>query len=59
VKWNGSRWRLTRTAGPGGGLAGVSCTALGRCIAVGQAALLTLAERWNGAAWRRLATVNP
>jgi hypothetical protein len=59
VRWNGRTWRLTRTAGPGGGLNDVSCTAAGKCIAVGRSGMLTLAERRNGTTWRRLTTVNP
>ena len=58
-RWNGRRWRQTRTVGPGGGLNDVSCPAPRSCIAVGQAGLLTLIERWNGTRWRRLTYVNP
>jgi hypothetical protein len=57
--WNGSTWRILRTAGPGGGLTDVSCTRASRCMAVGQAGTLTLAEQWNGARWRLLKTPNP
>jgi uncharacterized membrane protein len=55
-RWNGRTWRLTRT---GGRVTDVSCPAPRRCIAVGQAGLLTLIERWNGTRWRRLTSVNP
>ena len=62
--WNGSTWRILSTAGPGGGLADVSCTSVTRCIAVGEApagqvGTRTLAERWNGKSWRLLTTRNP
>jgi hypothetical protein len=57
VRWNGRNWRLTRTEGRG--FSDVSCPAPRRCIAVGQAALLTLIERWNATSWRRLRSVNP
>jgi hypothetical protein len=56
-RWNGRTWRLTRTGGRG--FTDVSCPAPRRCIAVGQAGLLTLIERWNGTRWRRLKSVNP
>jgi hypothetical protein len=39
-------------------LNGVACTSAARCIAVGASAG-ALAERWNGTAWTRLATVDP
>jgi len=57
--WNGARWRSAQPAGRGGGLADVACTAPGHCIAVGQAGLRTLAERWNGRSWSLLRTQNP
>ncbi len=56
-RWNGRTWRLTRTGGRG--FSDVSCPAPRRCIAVGQAGLLTLIERWNDTRWRRLTSVNP
>lgn len=59
IAWNGTTWRLTPTARPGGGLAGVSCPAPGSCVAVGQAGTRTLAERWNGATWSPLRPANP
>src|SRR5215469_13902495 len=57
ARWNGRTWRRTRTGGRGFG--DVSCPAPRRCIAIGQADLLTLIERWNGTRWRRLTSVNP
>ena len=57
ARWNGRTWRRTRTGGRS--FSDVSCPAPRRCIAIGQAGLLTLIERWNGTRWRRLTSVNP
>lgn len=55
--WNGTTWQLVTTPYPAGAtrsfLAGVSCTSVSDCMAVGQYAssatdVLTLAESWNG-----------
>jgi hypothetical protein len=59
--WNGTAWRylaLARAAGAQAtALNGVSCTSASFCTAVGDyfspsAGPLTLAETWNGTAWR-------
>jgi hypothetical protein len=66
--WNGTRWRLVPMATPAGGqvvsLDGVSCTSATACTAAGSyfsqnAGPLSLAEAWNGTAWRVQATPNP
>jgi len=61
--WNGTRWELRGIAAPSpsyNDLFGISCPALGRCIAVGgTGAQETLAERWNGTRWRLMKTLNP
>jgi hypothetical protein len=68
--WNGTAWRAVPTPPPpvpgGTALGTVSCTSSASCMAVGYAgfnngsgASVTLAESWNGAAWRRLATPTP
>lgn len=57
--WNGRTWRIIRTAGPGGGLASVSCARPRRCMAIGQARILTMAQIWNGQHWRLLTTPSP
>jgi hypothetical protein len=68
ARWNGAMWRAQPTPDPAGALwselLGVSCTAARACIAVGYyynsaGHVLTLAERWNGTAWRIQATPNP
>ena len=67
-RWNGSSWTMQATPNPGGAtsssLAGVSCVPLGVCTAVGTytasgGAAKTLAERWDGTAWKIQATPNP
>jgi hypothetical protein len=59
--WNGTAWRYLALARPAGAQAtalnGVSCTSASFCTAVGDyfspsAGPLTLAETWNGTAWR-------
>ena len=66
--WNGATWRFVPMATPTGGqvltLDGVSCTTASSCTAVGSyfspvGGPLTLAEAWNGTAWRVQATPNP
>ncbi len=63
--WNGSAWRILSVAGPGGGLADVSCASPASCMAVGvvgagQVGTHTLAEDWTGGAgFHVLATPNP
>jgi hypothetical protein len=66
--WNGTSWRFVPMAVPSGGQAltldGVSCTSGSFCTAVGsyfsmRGGPLTLAETWNGTAWRFQATPNP
>jgi hypothetical protein len=59
--WNGRAWKLLATPdhGTGNQLTGVSCTAPGRCIAVGWSLAGTIAESWNGSRWRLMTTRNP
>ena len=64
--WNGTAWTIQRTPNPaassGSSLLGVSCTSASSCTAVGQylasVGNLTLAEVWNGTAWRLRSTPN-
>jgi hypothetical protein len=65
--WNGQSWRVDSPPTPAGrtaGLASVSCPTDADCIAVGSLYTLssqpkTLAERWNGKAWRMLRPITP
>jgi hypothetical protein len=67
-RWDGTRWSIELPAAPPAGsdtadLTGVSCPTAGDCTAVGAyrdgaGETLTLAERWDGTAWRRERTVN-
>jgi hypothetical protein len=66
--WNGTAWRRLDPATPGssGTLAGVACRAATACQAVGGHAVptgnlvrATLAEAWNGGAWKLQASPNP
>ena len=68
--WSGSAWTLQHARDPNGSaiseLLGVSCEANDACIAVGDRSVSpngtpssTLAERWNGSAWRIQWTPNP
>jgi hypothetical protein len=59
--WNGRAWKLLATPehGTGNQLTGVSCTAPGRCVAVGWSLAGTIAESWNGSLWRLMPTPNP
>jgi hypothetical protein len=59
-RWDGSIWSIQPVPSPtseGGKLAGVSCSAVGACTAVGQfldrtgAQTFALTERWDGSAW--------
>jgi hypothetical protein len=67
-RWNGKRWTILPTPNPPGAvqsfLGGVSCTSPSACTAIGEqhsaaGIVHTLAERWNGAAWRIQPTPNP
>jgi hypothetical protein len=70
-RWDGIGWKIQLTPNPknehNAELDSVSCFAENRCIAVGSAigsppkplANLTLAERWNGTAWKIQRTPNP
>ena len=66
-RWNGTVWRIqpTPTSGIGTTLDGVSCTSATACTAVGSyltgadGTEATLAERWNGTAWKIQPTPNP
>ncbi len=67
--WNGTSWRLVKTANPRTGarsLNGVSCTAAARCMAVGNSTNAPgnpgtgpFAETWNGASWHLLKVPGP
>jgi hypothetical protein len=71
--WNGSAWRLDAIASPTGArisqLVAVSCPVLDSTVATACTAVgfydnttktnVTLAETWNGSAWRLQATPNP
>ena len=68
VVWNGTSWRYVAVAAPAGSealaLNGVSCTSASACAAVGSyfsavGGPLTLAETWNGTAWRFRPSPNP
>lgn len=66
--WNGTKWSLIVLPAPSGlpnnGLASVSCTSTGTCMATGSSAKAglssgpTLAERWNGTSWSVVPTPN-
>jgi hypothetical protein len=67
-RWNGHTWSIQPTPSPadGGNLTSVSCPSRSSCLAVGGHANPfteippgTLAERWNGTAWRIQPTPNP
>ena len=68
-RWNGTAWTIQPTPNPGGPtdsqMEGVSCTSATACTAVGYypdasgTVPLTLAERWNGTAWKVQPTPNP
>lgn len=68
--WNGTSWALQHARNPAGlqmsELFGVSCAGALACVAVGHWSTslngipsYTLAERWNGTAWRIRPTPNP
>jgi hypothetical protein len=68
--WNGSAWKFVTTPPPltpgGTALSTVSCTGPGACMAVGYYGFndgtgtsVTLAEQWNGTAWRQRTTPTP
>jgi hypothetical protein len=70
-RWNGSSWAIQPTprlpGGPMNLLIGVTCTSATGCLAVGYSILnggnnqspATLAERWDGSAWRVQHTPSP
>jgi hypothetical protein len=67
-RWNGTAWKIQPTLNPSAstasGLQGVSCTSATACTAVGffntrSESELTLAEQWNGTAWKIQPTPNP
>jgi hypothetical protein len=66
--WNGTKWAVVPTpklAHAGALLDGVSCTSPSSCMAVGSAGTarddtkVTLAESWNGTAWKLVSTPPP
>jgi hypothetical protein len=66
--WNGSKWSEVTTptlTNSGASLNGVSCTSPSDCMAVGSEGtpknptLFTLAEQWNGTAWKFVTTPPP
>jgi hypothetical protein len=67
--WNGTAWTVQATPDPAGAivtkLTGVSCSSATACTAVGSSfnraasSDVTLAERWNGTAWKLQSTPNP
>ena len=66
--WNGTTWSIAATpklANSGASLNGVSCTSPSNCMAVGNEGfpknpnLFTLAEQWNGTAWKFVSTPPP
>jgi hypothetical protein len=66
--WNGTTWQVAPTpalAHSGAGLNGISCTSPSSCLAVGNEGfpknpnLFTLAEQWNGTAWKFVPTPPP
>jgi hypothetical protein len=67
-RWNGTEWKIQETPNPAtyeDQLSEVSCTTATECVAVGKQlkkqseAVVTLAERWNGAEWKVQETPNP
>lgn len=70
-RWNGSSWAIQSTprlpGGPMNLLIGVTCTSATGCLAVGYSipnggnnqSPATLAERWDGSAWRVQHTPSP
>lgn len=66
-EWDGRAWHVRRTPSPGdaaNGLFAVSCRQARACMAVGSHisasdTQLTLAEEWDGRAWRVRATPSP
>ena len=67
-RWNGAFWRIVGSDSPSpyfNVLAGVSCTSVASCIAVGSSATAqtapatTLIEQWNGKAFSIVASPNP
>jgi hypothetical protein len=68
--WNGRTWKTQPSPDPNPGaggaeLTGVSCTAAAACMAAGSwgdqegEVVTTLAEAWNGQAWRTTPTPSP
>jgi hypothetical protein len=70
-RWDGSRWSVESVPQPPAGhgeLASVSCSSPALCLAVGSSMasggypvlpVATLAELWNGSAWRVVPSPNP
>jgi hypothetical protein len=66
-RWNGTAWHIQTTPNPAGTpnseLVGASCSSVAGCTAVGDyyngTSNQSLAERWNGTAWRIQSTPNP
>jgi hypothetical protein len=67
-RWNGIGWTIQATPNPAQGgaqLGGVSCPSASACVAVGTTVdsmgnpTGTLAEQWNGTAWRIVPSPNP
>ncbi len=65
--WDGSSWKLARTANPSGSrgtyLTGLACTSTTTCTAVGyykNSALVyrTVVEKWNGKRWTLVPSAN-
>jgi hypothetical protein len=68
TQWTGTAWKVARPVTPAHAYAaqlyGVSCTAAGACAAVGYylsttTGAATLAETWNGTAWKVQSTATP
>jgi hypothetical protein len=66
--WNGTKWSVVATptlTNAGASLNGVSCTSAPNCMAVGNEGtrrnptLFTLAEQWDGTAWKVVTTPPP
>ncbi len=66
--WNGTAWTIQTTPNPKGEaymeLHAVSCSGEDACTAVGSyykspSVIVTIAEAWNGSAWKILKTLNP
>lgn len=67
-RWDGAAWSVVHAGRPAGasssGLTSVACTSTSACMAAGSdfgadSVSVTLAERWDGAAWSVVASPNP